>query len=93
MPLVREVALGTTFSGVSKFSALNSCIPPTLSIGKIAIAITITPIPPSHCRSDRQTKIPGGESSIFVSIVDPVVVIPDMDSKKEFVKFKFISLK
>ena len=93
IPLVSDVALGTTFSGFSKFSALNNCMPPTLSIGKIAMAITITPIPPSHCKSDLQTKIPGGEISMFTRIVDPVVVIPDIDSKKESVKLRFILLK
>ena len=93
IPLVSDVALGITFSGFSKFSALNNCIPPTLSIGKIAIAITITPIPPSHCNSDLHANMPGGEASMFMRMVDPVVVIPDIDSKKESVKLRFILLK
>ena len=53
---------------------------------EIIVAITITPIPPSHCRSDLHTNIPGGEASMFMRIVDPVVVIPDIDSKNESVK-------
>ena len=55
--------------------------------------MTITPIPPSHCSKDLHTRIPGGELSISIITVDPVVVIPDMDSKKELVKFKLILLK
>jgi hypothetical protein len=46
-------------------------------------AITITPIPPSHCNIALHIKILLGALSRLVIIVDPVVVIPDMLSKKE----------
>ena len=57
------------------------------------ISATITPTPPSHCKSDLHANIPGGEASMFMRMVDPVVVIPDIDSKKESVKPRFILLK
>ncbi len=41
-------ALGNIFSDVSELSNLNNCIPPTPSLGRIDIALTIIPIPPSH---------------------------------------------
>ena len=42
----------------------------------------ITPIPPSHCRIALHIRIPFGVLSKLVIIVEPVVVIPDMLSKK-----------
>ena len=50
------------------------------------IAITIIPIPPNHCNMARQRRIPRGMFSKFEIIVEPVVVIPDILSKKAFVK-------
>ena len=50
--------------------------------GKIVIAITITPIPPNHCKIDLHIRILFGVSSKLVIIVEPVVVMPDMLSKK-----------
>ena len=47
------------------------------------IAITITPIPPSHCKIALHIKILFGVLSKYVIIVEPVVVIPDILSKKE----------
>ena len=47
------------------------------------MAITITPIPPSHCKIDLQIRILFGATSRLLIIVDPVVVIPDILSKKE----------
>ena len=41
-------ALGRIFSEVSELSNLNNCIPPTPRLGKMEIALTIIPIPPSH---------------------------------------------
>ena len=58
-------------------------------IGIKVIAIKITPIPPSHCSIDLHTSIPLGELSILLKIVAPVVVIPDILSKKESVIDKF----
>ena len=67
---------------------LNNCIPPTFIIGIKVIAITIIPIPPSHCNIALHNKIPLGIFSKFGMIVEPVVVIPDILSKKAFVKEK-----
>ena len=80
--MVTSRALGKIFSVVSELSILNNCIPPTLNNGSTVIAITITPIPPSHCRIALHIKIPFGAMSKLVIIVDPVVVIPDILSKK-----------
>ncbi len=57
------------------------------------IAIIIIPIPPSHCRIALHNKILFGISLRFEIIVDPVVVIPDILSKKALVKEKFRSEK
>jgi hypothetical protein len=46
------------------------------------MAITIIPIPPSHCRIALHNNIPLGVFSKFEIIVEPVVVIPDILSKK-----------
>jgi len=59
--------------------------------GNIVIAITIIPMPPSHCKIALQIKISFGALSRFVIIVEPVVVIPDILSKKESTKVKFRS--
>ena len=75
-------ALGKTFSEDSEDSVWNNCIPPTFSIGKKAIAITTIPIPPIHCNKDLHIKIPWGKLSKPDNIVEPVVVMPDIDSKK-----------
>jgi len=56
--------------------------------GSIVIAITIIPIPPSHCKIALQIRILFGVISRLVIIVDPVVVIPDILSKKESTKDK-----
>ena len=43
-------------------------------------------MPPSHCNKDRQINIPSVITSKSVIMVDPVVVIPDIDSKIASVK-------
>ena len=55
----------------------------------------IIPIPPSHCNIALHRRIDFGTASKFTIIVDPVVVIPDILSKKESVidKFKFENIK
>ena len=53
----------------------------------------IIPIPPNHCRIARHSNILFGISSKFEIIVEPVVVIPDMLSKKAFINEKFKSEK
>ena len=52
------------------------------------MAMTMIPIPPSHCNKDLQTKIPLDAFSISGKIVEPVVVMPDTLSKKASVKDK-----
>ena len=81
-----SIVLGRIFSVVSGPSILNSCIPPTLSRGKIVIAITTIPIPPSHCIIALHIKILLGLLSKSEIIVAPVVVIPDILSKKASLK-------
>ena len=44
-------------------------------------AITMIPMPPSHCSSDRHSSSPGGVVSRPEITVEPVVVMPDMLSK------------
>ena len=58
-------------------------MPPIFNKGSIVIAITIIPIPPSHCKIALQIRILFGALSRSVIIVEPVVVIPDILSKKE----------
>ena len=43
-------------------------------------------MPPSHCNKDRQINRPSVIASKSVIMVDPVVVIPDIDSKIASVK-------
>ena len=58
------------------------------SIGKMAIAMTIIPNPPSHCNNALQTRIPSDLLSKLVSIVAPVVVSPEVASKNESTKLR-----
>jgi hypothetical protein len=58
-------------------------MPPTFKRGNTVIAITIIPTPPSHCIIALHSSILFGVLSKFVITVEPVVVIPDMLSKKE----------
>ena len=44
--------------------------------------MTMMPTPPSHCSSDRHSRTPGGMVSSPTSTVEPVVVRPEIDSKK-----------
>ena len=54
--------------------------------GRIVIAITIIPIPPSHCNKDLQTNVPFDAFSTSGKIVDPVVVIPETLSKRRILR-------
>ena len=81
--------LGKIFSALSLLDILNNCIPPTFIIGISVIAITIIPIPPSHWRMARQSNMLFGAISKLTITVEPVVVIPDILSKKASVIFKF----
>ncbi len=58
-----------------------------------ATAMTMMPMPPSHCSNARHKRMPAGASSSPVITVAPVVVIPDMASKKASVKLRFRSAK
>tara|TARA_B100001248_G_scaffold232036_1_gene192755 strand:- start:88 stop:345 length:258 start_codon:yes stop_codon:yes gene_type:complete len=60
-------------------------------IGIKVIAITMMPIPPSHWSIALQLKIALGVSDKLLIIVAPVVVIPDILSKKASVTDKFKS--
>jgi hypothetical protein len=62
-------------------SALNICLPPTPSRGRIATAKTIKPIPPSHCSKQRHRFTEIGRVSSPDSTVAPVVVIAELVSK------------
>ena len=57
-----------------------------LSKGKTVIAITTIPIPPNHCKIALQIKTPLEAISILSKIVDPVLVISHINSKKASVK-------
>ena len=72
---------------------LNNCIPPTFIMGISVIAITIIPMPPNHCSIALHNRMPFGVFSKLEIIVDPVVVIPDILSKKASVRFKLSSEK
>ena len=89
--IVISLVLGKIFSVVSELSILNSCIPPTFNNGRMVIAITITPMPPSHCKIDLHKRMLFGVLFKSVIMVEPVVVIPDILSKKESTNDKFKS--
>src|SRR6185437_5949728 len=61
---------------------LYSCMPPTPSSGSTASAMTMIDRPPNQCSEARQKLSDGGRPSSPVSTVEPVVVSPDMASKK-----------
>ena len=66
----------------------NSCMPPIRKIGSTPTATTMMPMPPSHWRSARHRRMPGGAESSPLITVEPVVVMPDMASKKASVKLR-----
>ena len=74
---------------MSNPSVRNICIPPTRKTGKKTIATTTTPIPPNHCINPRHKSNPLGNLSNDSNIVDPVVVKPDIASKKASVNLAF----
>jgi hypothetical protein len=73
---------GITFSPQSDDSVWNRRMPPTRSSGRIATAMPMKPMPPSQCSIERQMRMPGDMSSRPTNTVEPVVVMPDMVSKK-----------
>ena len=62
-------------------SALKSCLPPTPSMGRIATANTIIPMPPSQLSIWRQKLSEGASVSRLLITLAPVVVSPDIASK------------
>ncbi len=77
---------GRTFSNFSEDSMRKSCMPPTRSTGRMATAVTMMPMPPIRWRSARQSSRPFGCSARPTITVAPVVVRPDMASKKASAK-------
>ena len=57
-------------------------MPPTPRNGRIAITSTMIPMPPSQCVTERHRSTPWGSDSMSVKTVAPVVVKPDIASKK-----------
>ena len=83
---------GKAFSERSDDSMRNSCMPPTRKIGNSAMEIKMMPMPPSHCSMARQIRMPGGSTSRSAITVAPVVVTPDIASKKASVNVSGISV-
>ena len=80
--LAVPVILGVSFRSLAGpvLSARYNCIPPMPSMGRIATANTIMPIPPNHCSCCRYSNSDRGRSSRPAITVAPVVVRPDTDS-------------
>jgi hypothetical protein len=65
----------------------------TLREGRITITRAIIPIPPNQCVRLRQKRIEYGSISTSLRIEEPVVVNPDVDSKKASIKVGIVLLK
>ncbi|OPY08667.1 MAG: hypothetical protein A4E67_00933 [Syntrophaceae bacterium PtaB.Bin038] len=76
---MRGVSRSLTGEGIS---ALKSCMPPTPSSGRMARERMMIPMPPSHWVRARQKRMPLEVPSRFDRTEAPVVVNPDMVSKK-----------
>ena len=63
-------------------SAANTLTLPPTSDGRMAMVKNTIPKPPIHCVSDRQNRMPCGSTSTSSMMEAPVVVKPDVDSKK-----------
>ena len=63
-------------------SAENTLTEPPTIDGSTAIVKYTMPSPPIHCVSERQKSSPFGRASTSLMTVAPVVVKPDMVSKK-----------
>ena len=86
-----SIKRGRGFSERSELSILNSCIPPTRKNGKRIKPRDSIPSPPTHCIMARHNSTGLLWSTIFVTIVEPVVVNPDVASKRESTNEKFSS--
>ena len=81
-------SLGCIFALIGPVaSAANTFTLPPTSDGKIAMVKNTIPNPPIHCVSERQNSIACGRTSKSLIIDAPVVVNPDVDSKKASVTF------
>ena len=68
-------------------SAANTfTVPPTIE-GRMAMVKNTIPNPPIHCVIERQKSSPWGSTSTSSMMDAPVVVKPEIVSKKAFVKF------
>ena len=67
-------------------SAANTFMLPPTNEGSTAMVKKTMPRPPIHCMSDRQNRMPWGSRSTSSMMVAPVVVNPDMVSKKASVR-------
>ena len=56
-------------------------MPPTLRNGRMTIARPMMPMPPIHWPVERHSRIDGGMVSRPDMTVEPVVVIPETNSK------------
>ena len=83
-PIVADMVelFGRIFSEISELSVLKSFIPPILSAGKMAIAITIMPMPPTQFMMQRQNSTDFGNFSKPENTVEPVVVSADTVSNQ-----------
>ena len=78
---------GVILSGVGPgISALYNWVPPMPVMGRMARERTMMPMPPSQWLRLRQNSRPRGRSSTRTRMEAPVVVNPDMLSKKASVK-------
>ena len=73
------ILLSLSMPGIS---ALNSCVPPTPNMGRMATARTMMPMPPSQFIMCRQKLSDGASVSRLDMTVAPVVVRPLTASKK-----------
>ena len=63
-------------------SATYKSLPSIPRLGNMAIKSIMIPKPPSHWVSERQNKVACGKKSMLSRTDEPVVVNPDMVSKK-----------
>ena len=76
------VSLGCIFAFTGPVaSAANTFTLPPTNDGKMAMVKNTIPKPPIHCISERQNRMPWGNTSTSSMIEAPVVVKPDIVSK------------
>ena len=80
MPFAVSLTVAKGLSPRSDDSVRKSCMPPTRRTGRMAIAMTMMPMPPNQLSSARHSRTPGGAWSSPTITVPPVVLSPDIDS-------------